>query len=63
MKVTQLNYILTSLIFQVVYTLAGVHSKLPSFRHNDLHCSNVLISHMDVCKIKEMYKASDYYNE
>ena len=35
------------LLFQVVYTLAAIQKHLPSFRHNDLHASNVLVQNVD----------------
>ena len=31
------------LLFQCLYTLAAVQHMFPSFLHNDLHCSNVLV--------------------
>lgn len=37
------TYNLKIIIFQVLYTLHAIQSVLPSFRHNDLHVSNVLI--------------------
>lgn len=40
-KITR--YQLKCMLFQVLYTLAAIHTILPNFRHNDLHASNVLI--------------------
>jgi len=34
---------LRSIIFQVVYNLYLIHKKYPSFRHRDLHTSNIMI--------------------
>ena len=31
------------ILFQVIWTLAELHKKFPSFRHNDLHLDNVFI--------------------
>lgn len=42
---------LKCLLFQVVYTLAAIHRRMPSFRHNDLHASNVLVQMFDHDKI------------
>jgi hypothetical protein len=55
MRRRQLNYVLTCMIFQVVYTLACIHIRLPSFKHNDLHASNVLVGEINV---KEVTAAS-----
>jgi len=38
---------LKCLIFQVIYTLAVIQRIMPSFRHNDLHASNVLVQRFD----------------
>jgi len=40
-------YALKVLIFQTVFTLATIQKTIPSFRHNDLHLSNVLVQQMD----------------
>lgn len=37
------RYGLKALVFQVVFTLAAIQTVFPSFRHNDLHLSNVLV--------------------
>lgn len=42
------SYIMKCIIYQVVYTLACIHLRLPSFRHNDLHTSNVLLNLIDI---------------
>ena len=36
------------LLFQCLYTLAAVQHLFPSFLHNDLHCSNVLVQRVGV---------------
>lgn len=38
---------LKALLFQVIYTLAAIQHLMPSFRHNDLHASNVLVQTFD----------------
>lgn len=43
-----MNYVLTCVLYQVIYTLACLHMRIPSFRHNDLHTSNVLLQAMDI---------------
>ena len=32
----------TIMIFQILYTLASIHKKYPSFRHNDMKANNIL---------------------
>jgi hypothetical protein len=41
-------YNLKVVLFQVVYTLMVIQQAFPSFRHNDLHLSNVLTQEFDV---------------
>ena len=41
------GYAAKCVLFQVVYTLAVVQDVLPSFRHNDLHASNVLVQALE----------------
>jgi hypothetical protein len=38
----------TVIIFQVLFTLAFIHQKYPSFRHNDFKANNILINVTDV---------------
>ena len=40
-KLRKLHY--RVILFQVIWTLAELHKKFPSFRHNDLHLDNVFI--------------------
>lgn len=40
--------------FQLISTLAVIHSKFPSFRHNDLKANNILVTKIN--KIPEIYK-------
>lgn len=40
-------YMLKCLLFQTIYTLAAIQSLYPSFRHNDLHASNILVQLAD----------------
>jgi serine/threonine protein kinase len=40
-KLRKLHYRVT--LFQVIWTLAELHKKFPTFRHNDLHLENVFI--------------------
>jgi hypothetical protein len=42
---------LKCLLFQVIYTLAAIQRRMPTFRHNDLHASNVLVQMFDDKKI------------
>jgi hypothetical protein len=41
------SYQLRVILFQIVYTLAAIQKIFPSFRHNDLHLSNVLVQKLD----------------
>jgi hypothetical protein len=45
------NFELKCLLFQVIYTLAAIQRRMPTFRHNDLHASNVLVQMFDGEKI------------
>jgi len=45
-------YNLKVLIFQVVFTLMIIQESFPSFRHNDLHLSNVLVQIIDIVQMK-----------
>ena len=38
------------IIFQILYTLAKIHQKYPSFRHNDMKANNILIQMTDIGK-------------
>ena len=40
-------YQLQVILFQIIYTLATIQRRFPSFRHNDLHLSNVLVQNLD----------------
>ena len=40
-KLRKLHY--RVILFQIIWTLAELHKKFPSFRHNDLHTDNVFI--------------------
>jgi serine/threonine protein kinase len=40
-KLRQLHY--RVILFQVIWTLAELHKRFPSFRHNDLHMDNIFI--------------------
>lgn len=40
-------YMLKALIFQCIYTLAVLQQYFPTFRHNDLHASNILVQSLD----------------
>ena len=57
----QLNYVLVAIIFQIVYTLACIHIRTPSFKHNDLHTSNVLISSTDRAKLQNVHPSKQHY--
>jgi hypothetical protein len=48
-------YQLKCLLFQTVYTLAAIQYTIPSFRHNDLHLSNVLVQSIDSVGLSAMY--------
>jgi hypothetical protein len=44
--------------FQIISTLAVIHSKFPAFRHNDMKANNILIQKIDKKKKKFMYIVS-----
>ena len=46
------------IFFQIISTLAVIHSKYPSFRHNDLKANNILISKNDLCNKILLYKVN-----
>jgi hypothetical protein len=48
------SFQLKALLFQVIYTLAAIHRIMPSFRHNDLHASNVLVQKFDADQIASL---------
>jgi hypothetical protein len=45
---------LKALLFQVIYTLAIIQKAMPTFRHNDLHASNVLVQNFNADAIHEL---------
>jgi hypothetical protein len=47
------------IIFQTVLTLHIIHDRFPSFRHNDLHLSNVLIQEFDKAALKTASDSQD----
>lgn len=61
MKPARLHYVLVSVIYQVVYTLAVIHLRFPSFKHNDLHTSNVLMSHVKIDKIQQVSPSDQHF--
>jgi hypothetical protein len=46
------DYCTRAALLQVTIALATLHSIFPSFRHNDLHASNVLVQHIDVERVR-----------
>lgn len=47
----------TSILFQLFYTLAIIHTKYPSFRHDDLKLNNILLKTTNLSKdTKTFYK-------
>lgn len=48
-------YCLGGILFQVLIVLVILQDKYPSFRHNDLHCGNVLIQTIEAKKLFVMY--------
>jgi hypothetical protein len=46
-QMTLTKFELKCLLFQVIYTLAAIQQRMPTFRHNDLHASNVLVQLFD----------------
>jgi len=61
---------LKAMLFQAIYTLAIIQAMMPTFRHNDLHASNVLVqnfhaetilsSRPDACVVYE-FKGTKFY--
>jgi len=49
------GYQLKVILFQVVYTLRVIQAVLPSFRHNDLHTSNVLVQRIEAGGMSRAY--------
>lgn len=47
-------YQLKALMFQVIYTLAIIQNAMPTFRHNDLHASNVLVQNFNADAIQDL---------
>ena len=47
------------IFFQIISTLAVIQCKYPSFRHNDLKANNILISKIDTCNKKLLYKVNN----
>lgn len=43
------------IFFQILYTLAIIHEKFPSFRHNDLKANNILIKYTNLKQTKQYY--------
>jgi hypothetical protein len=58
------EYALKNIIFQVILTLAILQDMFPSFRHNDLHCGNILIHVMVALNHFVHYEffKQDYYS-
>jgi hypothetical protein len=54
-------YQVASIIFQVVLSLHIVHDIFPSFRHNDLHLSNVLIQNIDKKNLEQRLDSDKLY--
>ena len=46
------DYIVRATMLQCCLALASMHAMFPSFRHNDLHASNILVQHIDPQKIR-----------
>ena len=49
---TQCDYWLRTSLLQVSLALAVLHTLFPTFRHNDLHASNVLVQRIDVAELR-----------
>lgn len=47
------------IVFQTVLTLHIIHDVFPSFRHNDLHLSNVLVQVLDIRKLSQLQDLND----
>jgi len=46
--VESLRYTVHAAVFQIMFAIATIHRVFPSFRHNDMHASNILIQYIDV---------------
>jgi hypothetical protein len=46
----------TVIIFQILYTLASLHKKYESFRHNDMKANNILVRFTDNNFTEKLYK-------
>ncbi len=44
-----------TIFFQIISTLAVIHNKFPSFRHNDLKANNILVHKRETCKSRFIY--------
>ena len=50
-----------AIIFQILSVLAIIHSKYPSFRHNDMKANNILIQNIDTNNKKYLYKINGQF--
>jgi len=55
------DYAISGILFQTVLSLYIIHDVFPSFRHNDLHLSNVLIQLLDGEALKREVKADGVF--
>lgn len=60
---TDIHQIVMSLIFQIIYTLAAIQSKFPTFRHNDLTTNNVLVISSGFVSNLDEYFKFEYKNK
>lgn len=44
-----------TIMFQIIFTLAKVHEKYPTFRHNDMKANNILVNVTDDMKVFPSY--------
>ena len=51
-ETSDIDYWLRAALLQTCVALANIHATFPSFRHNDLHASNVLIQHLNPSEIR-----------
>jgi hypothetical protein len=56
-----IHYELKCAMFQVIFTLLAIQHCVPSFRHNDLHMSNVLVQYIDTARITKVLGESVPY--
>ena len=49
-----------ALLFQVIYTLAVIQNAYPTWRHNDLHCENVLVQKVKKANIHYSFKGNNF---